>query len=259
MREHSMKITDKIISIPPYISTSWDKVASLYMKDSQLIFVLKENTQIGVPDLDPEAIKEIFTAHAAFLEQQQRRTWPTRASPREQLANNVASNVASNVEQTMGLPFRLFFGTLESINQALQHNANYSDLPPLPPEIASKIELLAKAVPAEDVSQLPNPEPGCNCIYCQMARILKQSARQSQETQDELESQLETRLEAQEEEVSEEELRFEEWDVQASGDKLYTVTNKLDPTEHYSVYLGDPIGCTCGKANCEHIVAVLRH
>ena len=39
---------------------------------------------------------------------------------------------------------------------------------------------------------------------------------------------------------------------------LIVVTNPLDANEHYNVFLGDPIGCTCGQKNCEHIRAVLN-
>ena len=31
----------------------------------------------------------------------------------------------------------------------------------------------------------------------------------------------------------------------------------LDPNEHYNVFLGTPLGCTCGEKDCEHIRAVL--
>jgi len=62
------------------------------------------------------------------------------------------------------------------------------------------------------------------------------------------------------EEVKDEELTFkDEWEVKETGDKLlFSVHNPLDPKECYSVFLGDPIGCTCGKKNCDHIKAVLR-
>ena len=235
-----MKITDKIISIPPYISTSWDKIDSLYMKDLELVISLKDSTTISIPHLSAEIIEEIFAAHAAFLEHQ--------VPKRQQQPQQVPT--ADNI---LGLPFRLFFGTLESINQALHHNPAYSDLPPLPPEIISKIEILAKAVSAQDIVNLPNAETGCNCVYCQMARILKRNTGSHEEPIEK------SPAEVGEEEVSEDELRFEQWDIKPLGDKMYLVSNKLDPNEHYSVYLGDPIGCTCGKAHCEHIIAVLRH
>jgi hypothetical protein len=61
-----------------------------------------------------------------------------------------------------------------------------------------------------------------------------------------------------EEEVSPHELKFREWDIQQAGDKLYNVSNPFDKGEQYQVYLGNPVGCTCGKSKCEHIVAVLN-
>ncbi len=229
-----MKITDKIISIPPYISTSWSKVASLHMYNKELIVTLWDTTRIAIPDLQEEVIKEIFAHHASYLEQQSLKQPP---APRE------------SAELQFTTPLRMLFGTLESLTQALQHNPAYSNIAPLPPEIVSKIETLGKNLPPEELANFLHPIEGCNCMYCQISRILKGEAPKQEET-------LEITTE---DEVREEDLRFEQWDVQPSGDKMYTVTNKLDPNEHYSVFLGDPIGCTCGKASCEHIVAVLRH
>jgi hypothetical protein len=64
--------------------------------------------------------------------------------------------------------------------------------------------------------------------------------------------------EEQEEMVSDEELKFRSWDVVQTGEKLYLVCNPIDSKEHYNVYLGEPIGCTCGQTHCEHIRAVLN-
>ena len=61
-----------------------------------------------------------------------------------------------------------------------------------------------------------------------------------------------------EEIVSDAELHFREWDIKQLEKQLYNVTNPLDTTEHYQVFLGTPLGCTCGKTNCEHIRAVLN-
>ena len=47
-------------------------------------------------------------------------------------------------------------------------------------------------------------------------------------------------------------------EITQTGDKLFTVVNKLDPQENYHVYLGHPVGCTCGKQGCEHILVVLK-
>ncbi len=62
---------------------------------------------------------------------------------------------------------------------------------------------------------------------------------------------------APEPEVKEEDLRFQQWTACRLEENMYSVTIKLDSIEHYHVYLGDPMGCTCGKKGCEHIVAVL--
>jgi len=227
-----MKITDKIISIPPFISTTWDKISSLHMSDKILIITLREGSRIEIPDLPDEIIGEVFVHHGQFLE-----IIAGKPVAREQ-----------SFGEALGSSFRLLFGTLDSLRQALSHNPTYATLAPLPQDVVNKIAELAKTLPPDELASFLHPVDGCNCLYCQIARILKG----------------ETHVAALEEEKSEEqvgddELRFEEWTVESIGDKMYLVTNKLDPQEHYSVYLGDPIGCTCGKANCEHIVAVLRH
>lgn len=58
--------------------------------------------------------------------------------------------------------------------------------------------------------------------------------------------------------VLDNELQFNQWDVEADGESVFKVTNKLDRDEEYRVFLGSPVGCNCGHVNCEHIVAALR-
>ena len=99
-----------------------------------------------------------------------------------------------------------------------------------------------KMMPKQDRKTLPKAEPHCNCTYCQITRTL--SHAQQEEEQDE--------------EVTEEDLRFRSWDIEQKGDQLFTVTNPLDKAETYQVFLGHPVGCTCGKKKCAHIEAVLR-
>ncbi len=241
-----MKITDKIISIPPHISTSWNNVSSLHMSDKDLVVTLKDDTRVYIPKLSTNELHEIFTAHGQFLEHQ----------PQQATQNPVEQpNIEQQVDQTaFGKPFRLLFGTLESLTQALQHNPTYSNLAPLPQEIVEKIEVLGKTLPPEELANFLHPVPGCNCMYCQISRVLKGDI--ASEIEDDVKP---TLVDSTEDEVNEDDLRFEQWTVETIGDKMYHVTNKLDTNEHYSVYLGDPIGCTCGKQNCEHIVAVLRH
>lgn len=238
-----MKITDKIISIPPYISTSWDKVMSLHMEGAHLIVTLKNDSVVTLPDLPAEIIEQIFSCHIAFLENQ----------VIESSVKEGPKKASQGVERVLGSPLRLAFGSIEAIGQALQHNPAYHDLPPIPAEVIEKITLLARAVPQEDIIALPQAEENCNCIYCQMSRTLKHAIESQQDAPDH------PLFDAFEEEVGEEELRFEDWEVKNIGEDLYSVTNKLEPEERYTVFLGSPIGCTCGQDNCEHIIAVLRH
>lgn len=126
---------------------------------------------------------------------------------------------------------------------ALQHDPTQAKSPDLPQEILSKISTITKMLDMDASAELPKPEKDCNCFHCQIARAISSGSNSNDEEK--------------EEEVSDEELKFREWDIVSSGDKLYTVTNPLDNAEQYSVYLGDPVGCTCGNPKCEHIKAVL--
>jgi hypothetical protein len=86
--------------------------------------------------------------------------------------------------------------------------------------------------------------PHCNCFHCQIARVLKPNKEDTQQNE--------------EQEISAEDLQFEQWIITHTGDQLYSVINKLDDSEQYNVYLGEPIGCTCGQTGCEHLLAVLK-
>ncbi len=86
----------------------------------------------------------------------------------------------------------------------------------------------------------PKPEPHCNCPHCQIARAMHGIEKQELE-----------------EPVSDEDLKFRDWEIKQTGEKLYSVTNPIDPSEQYTVFLGEPVGCTCGHSHCEHIKSVL--
>ena len=128
----------------------------------------------------------------------------------------------------------------------LQHNPEQADGPDLPPEVLEKITQLSKAMGIDDPEAAPKPEPHCNCMRCQIAKAMQAGLEKEERPAEEPE-----------EIVSDEELKFCSWDIKQTEDKLYCVTNRLDEKEHYHVYLGDPIGCTCGQTHCEHIRAVL--
>ena len=130
----------------------------------------------------------------------------------------------------------------------IEHNPLFADTPDLPEEMKSKIGELAKVIFGSDSAQLPSAEPHCNCFHCQIVR-----AMQNECTHHSIPGSLEA-----EEEVHDDELRFKQFEIAQIDNQLYSVANPLDIHEKYTVYLGEPIGCTCGEKNCEHIVAVLR-
>jgi len=63
-----MKITPRILSIPPYLSTTWKNISSLHVKPEgklfTLVVVLETQVQVEIPGLNQDTIDEIFEAHA---------------------------------------------------------------------------------------------------------------------------------------------------------------------------------------------------
>ncbi len=223
-----MKITDKVLSLPPYISTSWKNILSLHVETKpyghSLIIELRSQSKVEIPNLDPKIVDTIFSMHAQVLEHE---------------TESPSSSIST---QTFALPFSLPMSLpIEGLTSIMQHNQEQASTPPLPPEVLEKIKSL-KAILPEDLASLSKPEPHCNCPYCQILRALIDIDDDDDD----------------EEEITEEDLKFRTWDIKQENDKLFSVTNPLDQKEHYSVFLGDPLGCTCGHQNCEHLQAVLR-
>jgi hypothetical protein len=228
----SIKITDKILSIPPYISTSWSRIAALHMKGGVLAITLVDGDTLHIPNLNSETIHLIFQYHAVYLEKEQITT-----------AHPDLSKLKDMMEQEEP-SIRLAFGSsLDGLGNMMQHNPSQADSPDLPPEILQKIGAIAKIIGPSDEVLLPKGEPGCNCFHCQIARALNPTVPLTH---------------SEEHEVTEEELQFQQWTITQTGDKLFSVVNRLDDNEKYHVYLGQPVGCTCGKQGCEHILAVLK-
>jgi hypothetical protein len=250
-----MKITQKILHLPPYISTSWDQIRALYLKEKELVVCLIDGVEIRIPGLNDEIIQAIFNAHSAYLEGQQNLTQEQGMKfPFPQAAPN-PPQAAHTPEGEATAAFRLGFGTnMDSFASAMHHNAAQANLPDLPKEVLGKISAIAKIIAPEDIQNVPKPEAHCNCVHCQIARAIHD---QLDPTTIESPQTLHIR-EEREEAVSEEELKFQNWNISQIGDKLFSVVNRLDPQEKYSVFLGEPVGCTCGKAGCEHILAVLN-
>lgn len=230
----SIKINDKILSIPPYISTSWSRIAALHMKGSTLAITLVDGDTIQIPNLDTEHVTLIFQYHTMHLEKGYSLS-----------SNQEVGKFKGMMEQIDEPAIRVAFGSpLEGLGTMMQHNPNQADAPNLPPEILQKISAIAKIVGPPDEILMPKAEVGCNCFHCQIARVLNPV--------------IEAQVEEQQGEISEQELQFQQWSIIQTGEQLYAVTSRLDEHEKYNVYLGHPVGCTCGKQGCEHILAVLK-
>jgi len=220
-----MKINFKVLSIPPYISTAWKHICSLHIENRQgdviLVIGMMNGQKIEIPNLQPRIIELIFSSHSKYLDQE------------------VSSkNSLSSESFSLGFPLKIGSPGLENIEMAMQHQPEQKDSPDLPPEVLTKIRSISKAMGIDEAGLVMKAEPHCNCPYCQIARAILNGSEENEVA-----------------DVAEEELTFRNWDIEQTGDKLYIVSNEK---EKYSVYLGEPIGCTCGENNCDHIRAVLK-
>jgi hypothetical protein len=232
-----MKINNKILKIPPYICTSWKNVESLFLEQENLIILLRDRSKIKIPNLDKKIITDIFDAHDNSLDYDENKI-ETKTTPNKPFPSTGGG---------ISLDFPLGASGLEALGSAMQHNPKQANSPNLPIEVLKKIAAISNVLGDEATSSIPKPESHCNCVHCQIARALHNISPLSKED-----------LENTDEEVTEEDLRFKLWDIKQIGEKLYTVTNPLDSNEQYQVFLGEPLGCTCGEKKCEHIRAVLN-
>ena len=201
-----------------------ENISSLQLRDGGLLSInLYDGSHIEIPNLDQGSIDAIFEAHARYTDEQ----------PHSLLSSPLDS------PYTFTLPFiSEGGGTIPSMS----HNPEQANLAPLPPQVIEKIANVTRALGLGDMFQLAQTEPHCNCFYCQVTRSMNSQNENG----------------AEEETVIDADLQFRSWDVKEMGEKLYLVANPLDSNEHYNVFLGDPLGCTCGQKNCEHLRAVLN-
>ncbi len=224
-----MKINKKILCIPPHISTPWSNVVSLHMNDQILVVTLADGKLIDIPNLGEPDIELIFAMHATAVEE------------------NHSLVMEKMMRLPMENPFRLGFSTMDSLGMPIQHDPNQAKAPDLPKEVLEKISAIAKVLSPEERLVAPQGVVDCNCVFCQISRALNGLNSKDIDI-----------TPISEEEIKPEELSFQQWEIIQTGDKMYTVSSKLDQVEKYNVYLGHPVGCTCGQAGCEHILAVLK-
>jgi hypothetical protein len=235
----SIKINEKVLSIPPYISTSWSCISAMHMKESFLVITLNDNHTIAIPELPADIITSAFDYHTAYLEA------VNLGIPAKQPLQSLERHEQFNqLMEQGGAALRLGFGSLDGLNNAMQHNPEQANAPALPPEILQKISAISKILATDEIA-LPQAEPNCNCFHCQIAQALNPSLS-------------EPLIEDADAPIPDEDLSFQQWSITQTDEKLFSVVNCLDEKEKYNVYLGEPLGCTCGTQGCEHIVAVLK-
>ncbi len=232
-----MKINSKYIFIPPYISTSWAFVTAIRSIGDDLFISLNNGETVTVPKLSHDDMVQVFNSHAQFLEKNT--SIPPTSSGFSQAVRQFLNDDPS---QSM----KINLGPLSELGEISRHNPEQSNGPELPSEILNKIREITHIIGPPDSELLPLPIQDCLCFFCQISRAIHFSASNKLPIYEELQM----------EKV--EEIHFENWEVKEAGQNLFNVVSKLDNHEHYTVFLGSPIGCTCGKENCEHIVAVLR-
>jgi len=207
-----------------------------------LVIVLHNGTLIEIPRLEESLIEQIFDAHSQYVDHE------TKEPQAESLKTFEPTPEKENdVSFSFGIPFQMSGAEgAENISSFLQHNPDQANTPKMPPDVIEKITSITKALGVDmEQMNIPKAEPHCNCPYCQIAKVIQGELKNSPK-------------EEIEEEVTEDDLRFRDWDIKQEGDKLYIVSNPLDTNEHYQVFLGNPVGCTCGEKNCEHVRTVLN-
>ena len=224
-----MSKSPKVLSLPPHISVAWDEVSSIEVVEGILHVHLKSNRSHKVPNLTEETIRSVFAQHASHLET------PETTAP------------MMSFDNTLG-----FSKELDGMSMPMQHNPEQKNAPDMPKEVLDKIVAVTQALGIEQqVVELPPAEPHCNCFYCQISRALHHENGESlvQAPKEEVI------------EVSDDDLKFrDDWMVRPveNSTDVYTVVNPDNEQEQYSVYLGEPIGCTCGEKNCMHVRSVLN-
>lgn len=240
-----MKITDRVLSIPPYLSTSWFNVSALFMESHPdleiptLVVCLKDNQKIHLPELEVELIEMIFENHARFLNRERPKSGISLLQlPAKPALSSWMPDWLSN------LPVRLM-GDTEDLSIFMKHNPEINGVIPLPEEIINRVVAISRTVlRPQDKETLPIPEGDCCCPHCQIARAIHKGFEQNEEWVDEP--------------ITDEDLRLGLWTVEPQARKKYKVTSSLDASQKFTVTLSSPVTCSCGQKHCEHIKVVLR-
>ncbi len=133
-----MKVNEKIISIPPFISTHWNNVATIHMKGTILLVTLIDGDTISIPSLTPSAVETIFHFHALHLEQ---------VASIANATDNRKTPERGFIEQILEIPFRVGIGAIDGFSSSImQHTSQQSEMPNLPKEFLDKVSEIVRTV-----------------------------------------------------------------------------------------------------------------
>jgi hypothetical protein len=248
-----MKINHRVLHIPPYISCRWNEIASIGVEthnDEILLHIqLLSGSKVTVPNLTQDQIDLIFKMHVQHLESAAEEEEEFKKMKELPFFSNLfqAPPMDANVATSFGTPIAFHLDANDPAALFQGHNPAFYNSPPLPKEILNKIVIIAKAIGGDMVKDV-EPVDLCNCFFCQIARALHQE--RAEESKPHVPKNLPKDL-----------LRGgidPEWMVEEIGTNLYKVTSRDEPSVIYQVYLGNPIGCSCGSNRCSHIIAVLK-
>jgi len=221
-----MKVNSKILSIPPYISCSWENISSLHLDHKgdtkSLVIHLVSGSRLEIPGLNNSTLLQIFQSHEQYLEEIGKESPP--------------QNEAHPQSLSFGFPLKINGDQFESFMKTIQEGGKMAPLE-LSAELLSQINDSVKMLGLGGTDLLDHP------LYAKLEAMLS-SDKPLEPIQDE--------------EISDEDLRFKEWEITEISQNLYKVINPLDLNEEYQVFLGTPVGCTCGLDHCDHIKAVLK-
>lgn len=240
-----MRINHKILSIPPYISTSWKQVLSLKTEKKDNSFLLHIHLQdgsfISIPEIDESLINAIFTSHSKYLENE---TIPPISPP------SSASFFMELPKESLSFisppPFLHLLQEFKGLSSLIQHDIKKSNDPSFPQEMINKIVEATKSMKIENPKDLPKAEPHCNCPRCQISRYMNLAFKPIENDMDI------------DEEVKKEDLSFKDWIIYPIENNQYKVIHPDRKEELHLVNLNSPVMCSCGSSCCEHILAVLN-
>lgn len=238
-----MKIGPNNLHLPPYISTSWDQIKSISADESTLTLVLSSGKEVQIPNLEAEDIIAIFEAHQQYLENEEEPVAKEKKSSPSSEIQDLFSGIQNLLKNFKGMPIQFGVG-VEGIENLFDNLPNEKPSP----ELVKQVKQMTKMM-GINLEDLPQPEPHSQSAYSQILRELQREKTATTPDHPDLPA---------EEEISETDISFQQWHVKKAGENLYDVVNKLNPNEVYQVYLGNPVGCTCGEKGCEHLLAVLR-